>query len=176
MREWFGEQLAQFRILYRIFWLRVIDLEVLSPEGDAERLLGHIAVLLAGISILFTFPVILIGGPMQKPDLWTFEHLFIATTLTVVGVLAVLSWDSSLPDRRDLLVLGSLPIHPRTIFFAKFSALAGVLAFAVVALNCFTGVMWPLYFSPAGTGLVGVLRSVGAFWVTMAAISISIFC
>ncbi len=130
---------SQFQILCRVFWLRVVDLEVLSPDNDAQTLLGHLAALLAGVSVLFTAPIILIGGPMAEPDLWTFEHLFFTTTLTVVGVLSVLSWDSSLPDRRDLLVLGPLPIRTRTVFAAKLSSLAGVLSFSVVALNFSSG-------------------------------------
>src|SRR6266496_1983465 len=141
---------SHFRILFRIFWLRVVDLEMLSPDNDAQTLLGHLAALLAGVSVLFTAPLILIGAPMAQPDLWTFEHLFFATTLTVVGVLAVLSWDSALPDRLDLLVLGPLPLQIRTIFAAKISALAGVLGFSAVALNFLTGLIWPLLFSAPG--------------------------
>jgi hypothetical protein len=168
---------SQFRILCRVFWLRVVDLEVLSPDSDAQTLLGHLAALLAGVSVLFTAPTILIGGPIAEPDLWTFEHLFFATTLTVVGVLAVLSWDSSLPDRRDLLVLGPLPIPMRTIFAAKISALAGVLSFSVVALNFLSGLIWPILFSASGSGVIGVARSLFAYWiVTMAAAAFIVCC
>jgi hypothetical protein len=112
-------QLSQFRVLYRVFWLRVVDLEVLSQDSDTQRLLGHIAVMLAGISVLFTAPLILAGGGLAQPDLWAAEHLFIATTMTVVGLLATLSWESSFPDRRDLLVLGPLPVRVHTVFLAK---------------------------------------------------------
>lgn len=167
---------SQFRILFRIFWLRVVDLEILSPDNDAQTLIGHLAALLAGVSVLFTAPLILIGGPMQQPNLWTFEHLFFATTLTVVGVLAVLSWDSALPDRRDLLVLGPLPIRIHTIVAAKISALAGLLGFSAIALNFLTGLIWPLLFSAPGSGIVGAVRSIIAYWVTTASIATLIFC
>jgi hypothetical protein len=171
-----SDQPSQFRILCRVFWLRVVDLEVLSPDNDARTLLGHLAALLAGVSVLFTAPVILIGGPIAEPDLWTFEHCFFATTLTVVGVLAVLSWDSALPDRRDLLVLGPLPVRIRTVFAAKLSALAGVLSFSVVALNFSSGLIWPFLFSVPGSGILGALRSIVAYWTTSAAGAIFIFC
>ncbi len=167
---------SQFRILCRVFWLRVVDLEVLSPDTDAKTLLGHLAALLAGVSVLFTAPLILIGAPMAEPDLWTFEHCFFATTLTVVGVLAVLSWDSALPDRQDLLVLGPLPVRIRTVFAAKLSALVGVLGFSVVALNFSTGLFWPFLFSAPGSGIVGALRSIVAYWITSAAAAMFIFC
>ena len=171
-----SDQPSQFRILCRVFWLRVVDLEVLSPDNDARTLLGHLAALLAGVSVLFTAPVILIGGPIAEPDLWTFEHCFFATTLTVVGVLAVLSWDSALPDRHDLLVLGPLPVRIRTVFAAKLSALAGVLSFSVIALNFSTGLIWPFLFSVPGSGILGALRSIVAYWTTSAAGAIFIFC
>jgi hypothetical protein len=112
-------RLSSFRVLYRVFWLRVADLEVLSPDSDTQRLLDHIAVMLAGISVLFTGPLVLVGGGLPQPDLWMVEHLFIATTMTIVGLLATLSWESSCPDRRDLLVLGPLPVRVHTVFLAK---------------------------------------------------------
>lgn len=169
-------QPSHFRILFHIFWLRIVDLETLSPDNDAQTLLGHLAALLAGVSVLFTAPLILIGGPMQQTDLWTVEHLFFATTLTVVGVLAVLSWDSALPDRRDVLILGPLPVQIRTIFAAKLSALAGVLGFSVIALNFLTGLIWPLLFSAPGSGIVGAIRSIVAYWITIAAAATFISC
>ncbi|MGA8744099.1 MAG: hypothetical protein WB561_23100 [Terracidiphilus sp.] len=166
---------SQFEILCRVFWLRVVDLEVLSPDNDAQTLLGHLAALLAGVSVLFTAPIILIGGPMAEPDLWTFEHLFFTTTLTVVGVLSVLSWDSSLPDRRDLLVLGPLPIRTRTVFAAKLSSLAGVLSFSVVALNFSSGLIWPMLFRASGSGFLGAARSLIAYWAVTGPAAIFIF-
>jgi hypothetical protein len=159
-----------------VFWLRVVDLEVLSPDSDAQRLLGQIAAMLAGISVLFTAPLILLGGGLAEPDMWTVEHLFIATTMTVVGLLAVLSWESSFPDRRDLLVLGPLPVRVRTVFLAKLSALAGVLSFSIISLNCFIGLVWPLFFSNPGSGLLGGIRAIGAYWATVTAAAIFIFC
>lgn len=171
-----SDQPSQFRILFRTFWLRVVDLEVLSPDNDSGTLLGHLAALLAGVSVLFTAPVILIGGSMPEPELWTFEHCFFATTLTVVGVLSVLSWDSALPDRRDLLVLGPLPVRIRTVFAAKLSALVGVLSFSVIALNFSTGLIWPLLFAAPGSGMIGALRSIAAYWITSTAGAIFIFC
>jgi hypothetical protein len=169
-------QLSQFRVLYRVFWLRVVDLEVLSQDSDTQRLLGHIAVMLAGISVLFTAPLILAGGGLAQPDLWAAEHLFIATTMTVVGLLATLSWESSFPDRRDLLVLGPLPVRVRTVFLAKLSALAGVLSFSIVSLNCFIGLVWPFLFSNPGAGLPGDIRAMGAYWATITVASAFIFC
>ena len=54
-------------------------------------------------------------------------HFLIATTMLVVGVFAVLSWESMFPDRQDVLVLAPLPVRARTLLFAKVAAVATAL-------------------------------------------------
>lgn len=144
----------QFRVLYREFLFRIVDLEVLSAhaQGDSRVLLGQFASLLIYLSIILALAgglwamnvrndrvpalVQLIGG-------WTAAHFLIATTMLVVGLFAVLSQDSTFPDRRDVLVLGALPVRARTIFLAKLAAVASALGVAVLALHAFAGLAWP---------------------------------
>ncbi len=160
----------QFRVLYREFRLRVVDLELLSADGDPTKLLGQFATLLLGFSFLVSLPILLLGaGPMPPEPTWTMEHFLIATTMVVVGLFAVLSWDSAFPDRRDVLVLGPLPVRTQTLFFAKLGAFAASLALPVVALNVFAGLLWPMLFSPAGSGLLGVIHALAAYWLTVLA-------
>lgn len=56
----------QFIVLYRVFLLRVVDLEILSADGDVTKLLGQFAALLAGVSVLFTAPLILVGAGCRR--------------------------------------------------------------------------------------------------------------
>ena len=105
----------QFRVLYRQFLFRVFDLEVLSAhaQGDANKLLGQFAALLVFVSVSITFGAMLFSDP-KAPWLdprdsglliaMVAQHFLIATTMLVVGLFAVLSWDSTFPDRRDVLV------------------------------------------------------------------------
>ncbi|HYW43477.1 MAG TPA: hypothetical protein VE959_11520 [Bryobacteraceae bacterium] len=46
----------QFRVLYREFLFRMVDLEVLSAHalGDANKLLGQFAALLVFVSVLLS--------------------------------------------------------------------------------------------------------------------------
>ena len=81
----------------------------------------------------------------------------------------------SFPDRRDLLVLGPLPVRVRTVFLAKLFALTGVLSFSIISLNCFIGMVRPLFFSNPGTGLLGGIRAIGAYWATITAAATFIF-
>ena len=58
---------------------------------------------------------------------------FIGYSMAAVGLVTVLVWDALFPDRRDAMVLGGLPVRPRTVAFSKLAALvAFVGGFAVV--------------------------------------------
>jgi hypothetical protein len=155
---------THFCVLYRIFLRRVVDLDLLSTDADTSKLLGQSAALFAGASFLFTAPLVLFGGGLDPFSLWTMEHLLIATSMLVVGLLSILAWESIFPERLDLLIMGPQPVRVRTVFVAKLAALIGTLALSMLALNCFTGLIWPLLFSPAFSGLAGNLRSFVAYW------------
>lgn len=167
----------QFRVLYHVFLLRVVDLELLSANGDPTRLLGQFATIFASISLLFTLPGLLFLAASQRlksTEAWTVEHFFIATTLTATGLIAVLNWDLVFPDRRDVLVLGPLPVRSSTLFLAKVAAMFAAPTLTIVGLNIFSGLVWPvLFFSGAG-GAWGLLRAWPAYWFTVSAAGVFI--
>jgi hypothetical protein len=177
----------QFRVLYREFLFRMVDLELLSAQGDISKLLGQFAALLVFISSVQALGALLFDGRRMSPPalvifFWRQEHSLIATTMLVVGLFAVLSWDSTFPNRRDVLVLAPLPIRARTLFLAKVAALATALALTVVALNICTGVTWPFLLAPSNGGLLDLIlslalyRSLVAYWITMLSAGAFIFC
>jgi hypothetical protein len=139
-----------FRVLYREFLSRVVDLEMLSLQGDIAKLLGQFASLLCFLSIVFSLPIVGFGSGRLSPIPQVMlglseEHFLIATTMLAVGLFAVLSWDSTFPDRRDVLVLAPLPLKSSTIFFAKVAAVATALGLTVVLLHIVAGLLvWPL--------------------------------
>src|ERR1700720_1169337 len=143
----------QFRVLYREFLFRMVDLELLSAQGDISKLLGQFAGLLVFISSVQALGALLFDGRRMSPSglmifFWRQEHSLIAMTMVVVGLFAVLSWDSMFPDRRDVLVLAPLPIRARTLFLAKVAALATALSLTVAALHVFAGLTWAFRFIP----------------------------
>jgi hypothetical protein len=173
MRRW------QFRVLYHVFLLRVFDLELMSANGDPTRLFGQFATIFSSVSLLFSLQGILFAAASQRlksTEAWTAEHFFIATTLTVVGTITVLNWDSVFPDRRDVLVLGPLPVRASTLFLAKISALFAAPGLAIVGLNIFSGLVWPLLFASGRGGFWGLLRVWPAYWITMFAAGGFIVC
>jgi hypothetical protein len=166
----------QFRVLYRVFLLRVVDLELLSADGDTTRLLSQFVALFAAVSFMFTAPLILFGGGFPQIDILTMEHFLIATTMVVIGLFSVLNWDSIFPDRRDVLVLAPLPVRANTLFLAKLAALGFALTLSVIALNVFSGLVWPIVIFAPRAGILAACQSLAAYWVTMFAAAAFIFC
>jgi hypothetical protein len=162
----------QFCTLYRVFLLRVVDLELLSADADPAKLIGQFAAIFCTFSFVFSLPLALMAGNgLPMPDAWMYEHFFIETSMTVAGLIAILNWDAALPDRRDLMVLAPLPVNKSTLFLAKLAALFAAPALAVVALNIFCGFLWPLLFRASNSGFFGMLRALPAYWITIFAAS-----
>ena len=179
MRKGLVLRRLQFRVLYHVFLLRVFDLELMSANGDPTRLLGQFAVMFSSVSFLFSLPGLLYltgRGRLAADYGWTAEHFFIATTLTAVGMITVLNWDSVFPDRRDVLVLGPLPVRASTLFLAKISALFAASGLVVVGLNIFSGLVWPLLFSSGREGALDLMRAWPAYWITVFAAAGFVVC
>jgi hypothetical protein len=163
----------QFAILYRDFLFRMVDLELISARGGVENLLGQLAALLAAFS--FVLALFLVSGPTSSAA-WGHQEFLIATSIAIAGLFAVLAWNSILLDRRDRFVLGMLPVRTRTIFAAKIAAVGTALAVSVVAVNIFTGLSFPFRVATDASGALGVVRSLGAYWITMFAAGLFVFC
>jgi len=150
-------EIRQFRVLYREFLFRMVDLELLSAhaQGDVSKLLGQFGALLVFVSVVLGVAGALsigegVPGIEELIGLWSSQHFLIAATMLVVGLFAVLSWDSTFPNRRDVLVLAPLPLRTRTLFLAKIAAAATALALTVAALHLIAGLIWPFAFARAG--------------------------
>ena len=176
----------QFRVLYRQFLFRIADLELLSAQGDMSKLLGQFASLLIFVGMLFSFQVMGLEGRMPHEAMlvraWRVEHSMIAATMLIVGLFAVLSWDSTFPDRRDVLVLAPLPVLGSTMFLAKAAASATALSLTVATFNALVGIALPFALAPDSTSILDLLlsperyRAFAAYWLTMFAAGTFIFC
>lgn len=147
--------IRQFRVLYLDFLRRIVDLELLSihARGDAATLFGQFVSLLVFLTLLFSLPAVYFDGKMAVPgqmfviEVWSIQHFLIATTMLLVGLFAVLTWNSVLPDKQDVMILAPLPVRTRTILLAKIAAVATALALLIVTLHALAGVVWPFAFN-----------------------------
>jgi hypothetical protein len=169
-----------FRVLYRQFLLRVIDLEALSIQADVTAYIGQFAGVLIMLSLIHATITYLGYTFITEPaDRFAFllhmEHYLIATMMLVVGMFAVLSWDATFPDKRDVMVLSPLPVAARTILIAKVSANAAVLGLAILTLNVASGVVLPLILGPEPGPALGFFQSLPAWWFTIVAASVFLY-
>jgi hypothetical protein len=179
-RKLFSRMPRQFRVLYRQFLLRIIDVEALSAQADVAGFLGQFAGVLIMLSVIHAFVAfIYLVAPGSQADhlsfAWHVEQYLIATMMLVVGLIAVLSWDATFPDRRDVMVLAPLPIRGHTILFAKVAASGTILSIALFTLNVLSGIAWPLALG-IQHGIPGVMRSCVAYWFAMIAASGFVYC
>ncbi len=171
----------QFLVLFRSFLSRMIDLELLSARGEIQTLLAQFAAMLAAFN--FTLTIYLAPryatSPLPHARLltlaWLDEEFLIGTTMAIAGLFTLLAWNTVLPDRRDSLVLGPLPVRIRTLCQAKAAALLTSLGVSVFAVNAFTGLAYSTV-AASQPGLSGVLRCLAAYWITMAAAGLFICC
>jgi hypothetical protein len=165
----------QFRVLYRHFLFRAVDLELISSGADINKLLGQFAALLIFVNSAFA-----LGAFMGASS--SVVHSLISLTMLAAGVVAVLSWDSMYPDARDVFVLGPLPVAARTIFVAKLAAQGTALGLTVVAANALTGIVVPFVSVPREYSILDLIfstafyRAFAAYWLTMAFAGALIFC
>lgn len=171
----------QFRILYRDFLARLVDMEVLSAGGSIQNLLVQFVAMLAAFNFVAAVVIVPRYGTSRMPyetlmmSAWSDEEFLISTSMAIAGLFMVLAWNALFPSRKDSLVLGALPVKVRTIFEAKTAAIATALITSVVASNVFTGVAFPFVTIAPHGGLLDVLRSIGAYWITMAAGGLFVF-
>ena len=159
----------------------MIDIELFAARGEVQTLLTQFAAMLGAFSFILAIYLTprYATSPLPHAKLlrlaWLDEEFLIGTTMAVGGLLTLLAWNAVLPDRRDSLVLGPLPVRIRTLCQAKAAALFTSLGVSVFAINAFTGLAYPVAIA-AQPGFFGFLRCLAAYWITMAAAGVFVCC
>lgn len=167
----------EFRLLYRQFFLRIVDLEALSAQADVVGYLGQFAGVFIMLSLIHALAAyIYVSGGIQLSFAWHMEQYLIKTMMLVTGLFAILTWDGTFPDKRDIYVLSPLPVRSHTILLAKLAASGFVITLLIATLNIGSGLAWPLVLGLPLGGWIGVLRCMAAYWCTMVAASLFLFC
>jgi hypothetical protein len=164
------------RLLTRLFIRRLLDNDLVSPHADRHDSIGVVYAVILSLAVFVTFFVstpylsayILLPGPTALsalPD----RFLFIAASLAISALAALLVWDALALETRDAAILGPLPIAPWTITRAKLLA---ALVFGVVfsvAVNVVPSILYPTFLTVnlRGVTLVGVVRLIAAHAISV---------
>ena len=158
----------QIRLLARTFFTRMFESE-LMPEG-----LPQVQLIIWGTMLAATpttgYPLLL-RREVSDAD----RVILITLTMIAIGVVSLIIWDGVFPDRRDVRILGPLPIPTHRFVLARLAALGKVfLLFAAtvcVPQSIIFGLMAASYGDPLPR-----LYGISAHLLTVFLASTFVFC
>jgi hypothetical protein len=168
-------------LLWRTFLAQFFASESVTSDLHLRRsMIGVLAALLPPglflmVQIFPTYELLARFRPdLLEPFLVRLGLIFVTYSMVVVGLIAVVVWDSLSFDRRDAMVLGPLPIRGRTIIMAKLAALATFLVGTAAAVNTVSGVPFAIVTANR-FGAQAVARSFAAHFASTLAAGIFAF-
>lgn len=131
----------RFKLLLHLFTRRFFENDLLAPDIDLRPSAIWVFATMLTPSLMWSVRAVVRYGILsvagleivQTVSLWD-KALLMMLAMANAGILTVLTWEALLVDRRDALVLGSLPLEPRVVISAKAAAIAR-LFLVVAALN-----------------------------------------
>src|SRR5690348_6680103 len=152
MKKWLEETHGtQFELL-RHFLLRFFDSDLVTAPGQTTpAIIGAISVFLPWFPIMISplkhkyayVSSLPSAGPylraLRADELW-----LITLTMSTIGLLTAIKWQSVFPSLRDYRALAALPLRPYQIFQAKFAALLIAATIAILVLNLFPSLLFPM--------------------------------
>lgn len=166
------------RLLTWHFLQRFLENDLVSPDSDRHGVLSLVFGGLLSCTMFITIVVALkfVFMTMQSPGRTAIlavddRLLFMACTMIMMALVAVISWDGLGLDPRDSSILGHLPIRHGVIVRAKLKAVALFASgFALAAIAMPTLVHPSLMIGKLSIGLLaGLLLIVIHFVVSLAA-------
>ena len=130
---------TQVDALTRAFFARFFESEITAGTDDMKQaffwLLAALAMPGIMIPVLMSFDwtlVAMMHGHSGLRSLAMGEKAFyLGVSMLSAGGLTAIAWTSVLPDRRDTLILGAMPVAPSVVVAAKLAALGiyiGIIA------------------------------------------------
>ena len=174
--------LDQVDALSRAFLIRFFESEITAATDDLKQpffwLLAALAVPGMFIPWIMGFEwqlmALVQGAEAVRIASRAEKAFYLGFSMAASGILTAIVWSSLLPDRRDTLILGTLPLQPRTIVVAKLAALAAYLGLVAVGMHAVGSVFWGMILGDAVSPLFS-LRGVFAHFVASSAASVSVF-
>src|SRR5690242_468270 len=165
---------VQFAPLVRTFVARFFENDLTASANDLKRsFFGLVAILgipgaLTPFMMSFTWQLIgrYQGVSALRVVSRSDKDLYLGFTILATMAVSALTWNTLLIDGRDAVVLGSLPVRPRTVVLAKLAALVVYVGALGVAMHTLSAVTWGVcldYGAGASFGLL--LRGIVAHFV-----------
>jgi predicted permease len=182
---------AQLRTLTRACFGRFFESDLTTGSDDLRGSIFYLLAFLAAPGVAAPF-FIGLGSSYQTPGVagwgWSMiarqlgpdalrlaslndKTLYLGVAIVASAIISALTWNSLLPDRRDALVLGALPVRGRTIVLARLAALTMFVAVVALAMHALASVSFAVFLSP-GSGVGFFLRNVAAHFVSACAASL----
>ena len=159
---------GQFRVLARAFLDRFFETEITGGSADLRMSLFWIMAFLAApglflpllMSVSYSVIAIWDGPEALRIASRGNKAFYLGFSMVATGGLGAIVWNSLLLDRRDSLVLGTLPVRGRTIVWSKIAALAAYIGLISVAMHALGSLSYGFTLSQrssAGFAVAGVV-------------------
>ena len=170
----------QTPILARAFFSRLFESD-LMPDG-----LPQVQLVIWGMLLAAT-PVTLYAAIMPKkyvkaqllvplgPEFDADRLILITLSMIVMGVVGLFIWDGVFPDRRDVRILGVLPVPVRRFVVARLAALGRVFVLFGTPLCLLQSVVFGLTVTGFGAP-IGRLHGISAHFLTVLLTCAFVFC
>jgi hypothetical protein len=135
--------LRQARVLAGAFLLRFFENESMATATDLREGFFWLIAALATPGIFLPLYMYfrwaevaaIHGVPALQAQVLIDKTIYLGLTFVSVGLLAAVIWQSLLIERRDGLILGSLPVRARTVILGKLAALAAYAGLIALGMH-----------------------------------------
>jgi hypothetical protein len=104
--------------------------------------------------------------------IWSDRGLFLLLSAGSIGIVCVVMWDNLFPARRDVFVLGALPVRPRVQALGRLGGLLALFVAFAAALNVLPAVTYTMI---SALTVTGALRGLPAHLATSLAADAFVF-
>jgi len=157
-------------LLVRHFLRRFLDNDLLSPNADRHEVIATACAALVApglaATVLLSFKYQFVFNPPGVTSLLALDDkvLYFGCSMTIMALVAAVTWDALSLDARDAAILGTLPVSRWTIVRAKAVAVILFASTFAIALNLLPSLMYPALLPGRAlpVGLRGFLQLIAA--------------
>ncbi len=158
-----GENMTPFRLMTRLFVRRLVDNDLVSPHADRHDSLALVYAVIVSLGVFVTFFISIpyLAALVQLPgsaalSALSDRFLFIAASMSISALAALMTWDALALEARDAAILGPLPLAPRAVARAKLAAAVVFGTLLTIALNVAPSLLYPAFLTLNMRGARGV--------------------